>query len=249
MKIKIFLLILTATLAITSCRGGKKPLQQKSIILSDVKNAPGDSSIYCLACDGCSDTVAVVLQMDGTDPDTLYLLDAMRKNMVFGRPKIGDNLAIMVDKNNKKKVTMLVDINDFIGEWGYMVNPTLKKRVSTADVPMPQDTSTEKTIKDLLKPVEYSFKLNSDHTARTTGFMKFSTTSDDQSPVTYPERRHYASWRMFNCKLILTSGGFSLAGKKVPAVDDTCDICLIMKDSFELGGGGIKRGYYRIKKK
>jgi hypothetical protein len=244
MKVRFIIATFLSLLLIASCSEKKKSTGD-NLILSSEKNIPGDSTLYCLACDGCTDSAVVVLPRTGGDPITLDILKAMETHNVFGRPKIGDHLAIMLNRD-KKSVKMLVDINELMGEWGYKVTPKLRVTIGG---PQGGPAMPDSVRDSMLKQVEYGFQLNTDRTAKTTGFFKKTMTSDDTSPIIYPARSYYLSWRLFNCKLILTStsstNSFTLKENQ-KTQDDTCDIVLLMRDSLMLGGGGITRGYYRL---
>ena len=62
MKIKTFLIIGFATLAMLSChRGPKPPVSLQNMPISMSKPAKGDKAIYGLACMGCTDSVVIML--------------------------------------------------------------------------------------------------------------------------------------------------------------------------------------------
>ena len=61
------------------------------------------TGMHGLACDGCTDSVLVVLPSDDSDPVTFSIIEAMRYRKVFGKPKIGDMMAVVVNKDNKRK--------------------------------------------------------------------------------------------------------------------------------------------------
>ena len=89
-------------LGITAC-SNRKPEKSKDVVqpINPEKNAPGDKMVYGLACEGCTDSVIVFLPNSGGDPVTFDILDAMRNHKVYGRPKIGDTVALLMDKEEK----------------------------------------------------------------------------------------------------------------------------------------------------
>ena len=92
---------------------------------------PGDSTVYGLACDGCTDTILVLLRDINGDPDTFDILEASRNQQVFGHPRIGDQMAVVLAPRQhpaRTVATMVIDIDKIQGSWCYMVTPTLRKR-------------------------------------------------------------------------------------------------------------------------
>ena len=88
------------TSALSACGGKGSNIKEEnvpadSMAYSIVKKAKGDSTLYGLACDGCTDSVVVFLPYEGGDPVTYEIIDALRMGKVFGRPKIGDRLALI----------------------------------------------------------------------------------------------------------------------------------------------------------
>ena len=114
MKNTLFISVFTATIitAITACGGnsGKaksNEIPTDSMAYSIVKKAKGDSTLYGLACDGCTDSVVVFLPYEGGDPVTYEIIDALRMGKVFGRPKIGDRLALMINPADKEEAIVV----------------------------------------------------------------------------------------------------------------------------------------------
>ena len=85
-----------------------------------------DSTLYGLACEGCSDSVVVFLPEDGSDPVTYNILEAYRKGRVLGRLKIGDKIGIVLNKENRKVADLVVDIDQLRGIWCYIVMPKIR---------------------------------------------------------------------------------------------------------------------------
>lgn len=114
-------------LGITAC-SNRKPEKSKDVVqpINPEKNAPGDKMVYGLACEGCTDSVIVFLPNSGGDPVTFDILDAMRNHKVYGRPKIGDTVALLMDKEEKKTCDMVIDLNELQGNWCYKVMPKMR---------------------------------------------------------------------------------------------------------------------------
>ena len=65
-KIGIFLTMAVLTLMM-SCRDGGQMDSRKGYLNDELK-LKGDMTVYGLACEGCSDSVIVLLPNDGRDP-------------------------------------------------------------------------------------------------------------------------------------------------------------------------------------
>ena len=74
------------------------------------KNLPGDSALYGLACDGCTDSVLVFLPYSGGDPDTFDIINAFQQHHVYGRPRIGDELAVIVNPEDHDEALSVVNM-------------------------------------------------------------------------------------------------------------------------------------------
>ena len=111
MKIKTFLIIGFATLAMLSChRGPKPPVSQQNLPISMSKPAKGDKAIYGLACMGCTDSVVIMLPNQGGDPVKYNILEANRNRQAFGNIEVGDWICIIPAKE-KNKASMVIDLD------------------------------------------------------------------------------------------------------------------------------------------
>ena len=148
-----------------------------------------DTTIYGLACDGCNDTIVVFLTLDydGSDPDTLNVLDATRQHMVFGDIRIGDKLAIVRNEQDSTKARMVVVIEDLMGEWCQQVLPTLRDRADMEGLTQKQkEEQLPDSIRELLNiPLEYTYVFKHDNILYTKGANR-QNTSDEILPVEYP---------------------------------------------------------------
>ncbi len=94
MKGKTVFIIIFFSMLFIACGNKNKdkiPTQQVSSHIT----MTGDSTLYGLACEGCSDSVVVFLPEDGSDPVTYNILEAHRKGHVLGKLKIGDKIEII----------------------------------------------------------------------------------------------------------------------------------------------------------
>lgn len=244
----IFLAVATAFF-IVAC-GGKTQGQQPDNDSIDVQSrVKGDSTIYGLACDGCTDSVIVFLNSAGGDPDTFDIIDAKLQHQIFGKPRIGDRLALLINPEDSDEATRVIDLDNLQGEWCYMATPkmrdiaSLPKRVQRRMMANMPDSLRDK----LLVPKEFGFQLKRSYTARPIGMMGGgATTTDDQSPVEYPPVKMYTEWRIFNGRLILTEEQMDLTGKgKTVKTNDTADIVMLMPDTLVLRFPDGEKGYYR----
>lgn len=245
MKINVILTV-AAALITASCGNRQQPPKMKVQPLSEEKTEAGDSTVYGLACDGCTDSVLVLLPNAGGDPHTYSIIEAMSKHEIFGMPRTGDQLAVLLSPD-RKSARKVIDIDEMLGSWCYQVIPTLKPRPGmSAKASKKMEASMPDSIKKkLLAPKEYGFELNSDKSAKTIG-QRQSQTTDDFSPVVYPKQKFYTSWRLYNGKIILTAGNLNITGmKKVKIIDDTADIVMMRRDSLVLKFKNETKGYYR----
>lgn len=250
---KLIFLALASALLTAAC--GTKQSEASSDIADDAisthKNAPGDSARYGLACDGCTDSVLVFLPYQGGGLDTFDILDAFKQNRIYGRPLIGDELAVIVNPEDSSEALMVIDIEQLRGEWCYQVTPTLRNMEN-----MPRrmqrrvkEELTDSMRKELMTPREYSLRLKRDHTASARGSMNRQKTSDDLSPIEYPAVRRYTEWHLFNGQLVLkadTIPGFTREGDK-PEID-TVSILMLRQDTLILRFPTHEQSYYRKKK-
>lgn len=250
MKLKNLMVLVAALSAMAACGNVKQSDKYAdSTVVSSEKNAPGDSTVYGLACDGSTDSVVVVLKYSGGDPDTFHILNAMRMHQVFGRVKIGDELAIILDADNKKDVNMMVDLDELKGSWCYQVMPHMR---NIAGMPkrmqqMMQKHMPDSMMQSLMIPREYGFKLKRDFQSSPIGYVQQNASTDDMSPVEYPTLKWYNEWRIFNGKLILTQNTTKMMvdRKDKKIINDTAEILLLRRDTLTLKfNDGKVIGYY-----
>jgi len=253
MRKNAFFLAVAMTTALTMGCGGNKTDKQGSADDSVVTTLPGDSTIYGLACDGCTDTILVLLRDVTQNPDTFDILDASRNQLVFGHPRIGDQMAVVLaapdsSANDQKPVArMVVDIDKILGSWCYMVTPQLRKRADV-DKQMEQEflkKMPDSTLQRLLQPREHGFTLKNEHQAQPIGMVRQGNTTDDRSPVEYPVVKRYREWYLYNGRLILNEARRDSLGEQQVLSSDTADFVLLRRDSLVLRFSDGERSYYR----
>ena len=211
----------------------------------------GDSTIYGLACEGCSDSVVILLPGDGSDPVTYHIIDAHRHNRVMGRLKVGDWIGLMRNPTDSTVADFVLNLDELKGTWCYVVMP--KWRDATNMTPQAQaileESMPDSVKKEFFVPREYGFSLKRQWTAQSVGYVRKSPL-EDQSPVVYPRLLYFTEWHILNCRLVMTSREYQkkddseemeLAGYR----NDTCDVVFLSGDSLVLASDGESRGYYR----
>lgn len=211
----------------------------------------GDSTIYGLACEGCNDSVVILLPGDGSDPVTYNIIDAHRHNRVMGRLKVGDWIGLMRNPADSTVADFVLNLDELKGTWCYVVMP--KWRDATNMTPQAQaileESMPDSVKKEFFVPREYGFSLKRQWTAQSVGYVRKSPL-EDQSPVVYPRLLYFTEWHILNCRLVMTSREYQkkddseemeLAGYR----NDTCDVVFLSGDSLVLASDGESRGYYR----
>lgn len=235
-----------------SCGGKEHKKVTDSDSITVETRHKGDSMLYGLACDGCTDSVTVMLPDSGGDPVTFNIIRAMKQHKVMGRPTTGDRIAIMVNPNDRSRADMVIVIDELKGKWVNMVMPTVREKMhvhanETAEMIAEEDS----VLQSLMVPKEMGFVLKNQYVAEPVGRQRSAGTLDDESPVVYPRVKRYAGWRLYNGKLLLQEGR-SKASKR-PLTTDTAEIVFLLKDSLRLrfknDGKMVEKGFYRIKGK
>ena len=199
MKKAFFLLILTMTHRQPNVNEGE------DMIGNTYYNLPGDSTRYGMACDGCTDSILVFMPMSCDRLDTFDIITARQQRHIFGRPHIGDELAIIVNPEDTLEVLTIINLDALRNTWAYLAYPKLRNIDK-----MPQrmqrhmmERIPDSLKKQWLKPREYSLRLKRDHTAMALGGIHHQTTTDDMSPVEFPPIKRYTEWYIYNGRLIL----------------------------------------------
>lgn len=227
-----------------ACGGQQKqPAIEETQAISTFKTVEGDSTLYGLACDGCTDSVIVFLPYSGGDPDTFNIIEAMRNQRVFGHPNIGDELAILLNPADTTQALSVFVLDELRQSWCYLAKPSLRQHPGSAAA---ETMVPDSVLNRLMKPREYGFKLKHEYSATPIGFMPPSTT-DEQSPVEYPPLRWYNEWRLFNGRLILTVNTTKMMvnNEEKRIENDTADIVMLRRDTLVLRFADHEQGYYR----
>lgn len=222
----------------------------------------GDSTIYALAAAGSNDSVLVFLRLPyrGADPDTVDILDALESRQVFGRPEVGDNVAIvlgadcvadssaadcvadsvidstMVSVPRHAKARCIIVTEKLAGRWCYEVSPRLRRRMGEGPLP-------ERLRKMLEEKREYGMMLKLSGEAFSMG--SHARASDEQLPVVWPRAKNYGRWAIFNGRLVLSEVKRDTAGVATVVGSDTADFVRLRRDTLVLRFSDGERKYYR----
>lgn len=236
---------LTALVAILLMVGCSQPVEKPAKPQAD-SNVPGDSTLYGLACDGCTDTILVVLRDITQDPDTLNILSASRQHRIFGMPRIGDQLAIVLNDSNPKVADLVINLEQLQTSWCYMVQPKLRERADVSKAMQQEflENIPDSVFQKLLAPREYGFTLKDNHDARPVGAVYAGNTTDEQSPVEYPKLKRYRQWAIYNGRLVLNETALDSLGQQQLLSSDTADFVMMRRDSLVLRFAEGEQGYY-----
>ena len=161
--------------------------------------------------------------------------------------KIGDQMGVVLADDSSNVAAMVIDIDELKGSWCYLVTPKLRQR---ADVDKEMEQEFLKKIPDsvmkrLMQPREYGFQLKNDYQAQPVGRVRQGNTSDDRSPVEYPELKRYREWRLLNGRLILNETRRDTLGNQTLLSSDTAEFVMMRRDTLVLRIDGEERGYYK----
>ena len=222
--------------------------------LNDELKLKGDMTVYGLACEGCSDSVIVLLPNDGSDPVRYDIIDATRRGRVLGKPKVGDWMGLVINSEDSTVADMAIDLDELKGTWCYIVMPKMR---DYENMSKRMQERMERNMPDSVKatymiPREYGFSLKRQWTAASVGYVREQSSLADESPVVYPQLSYFTEWHIWNGKLVMTSGKPDLenidkeGSLKLKDVRlDTCDIVYLRDDSLVLASDGVQRSYYR----
>ena len=235
-----------AAVMLVACGAKQETEKNKEILTTEVND---DQTIYGLACDGCNDTVVVFLRLpyNGSDPDTLRILDAVKQRHIMGKIRIGDKLAIMQNEADLTVADLVIVTDQLMGQWRHLVYPTLHQRAD-----MEGNTERQKiaqlpdSIKALLAiPKEYGLDIRHDNMMFVPGSFSKNVTSDEKSPVEYPIAQFYNEWKIFNGRFVMLRSEADSLGEIQTLASDTADVVLLEADSLMLRFKDGVRSYYR----
>jgi len=208
-----------------------------------------DQTIYGLACDGCNDTLVIFLRMpyNGSDPDTLHILNAVKKRRIMGKIHIGDKLAIMRSEKDSTVADLVIVTEQLMGQWRHLIYPTLHHR---ADMEGNTDRQRMAQLPDSIKalleiPKEYGRDIKHDNMMFVPGAFTKNVTSDEESPVEYPIAAYFNEWKIFNGRFVMLNCQADSTGAMQVVASDTADIELLEADSLMMRFKDGVRSYYR----
>ena len=245
MKRAFFPILLTALTVISCSKKEQKDNASPTVYNAEV-TLPGDSTLYGLACEGCTDSLLIYLPLSGGDPDTLNILAARVNHRIFGLPEIGDQMAIILNAEDKSTADLVINLDRLKGEWCYQVMPRLRPRAGVSPdsiVQLPPDFP-DSLRKKWFQPREYGIEFKKDRTARAIGSQTRDHTKQ-QTPVTYPTVKRYRQWQVFNGHILLMETNRDTLGSHQVISTDTVDIVLLRPDSLRLRFKDHEQGYYR----
>ncbi len=175
----------------------------------------GDRTLYGLACDGCSDSAIVFLPNEGGDPRRFDIVAAMRNGKVFGKPEIGDELAVLTNPRNPHEAELVIDLEQMKGTWTFQVIPKLKPNPTKSEDEILAEMSDSMKAA-LFVPREYGFTLKSYHLASPVGYIIKANTLEDESPVEYPKVTVYTGWHIYNGWLYIYKDTVDEQGRRIP---------------------------------
>lgn len=214
MKRTLFPIFLLAAVLLASCYDTAATGDQGAI--SKEVRQKGDKTVYGLACDGCSDSVIVVLRNEGGDPVRYNIVNAMKRKQVFGDIEIGDELAVVVNPKNAHEALEVINLEQLKGTWTFQVLPKLKPSATkTEEQIMAEMSDSMKQV--LFVPREYGFTLKAHHLASPVGYVQKQNTLEDESPVEYPAVTVYTGWHIFNGWLYIYKDTVDEQGDRIPA--------------------------------
>ena len=258
------LTVVAAVLMAISCgRSNKEDSKslQTSLSMESPAPAQGDSTIYALIAAGSNDSILVFLRLPyrGADPDTVNIIGALQNRKMFGRPEVGDNVAIVlgdavpdstansladslaedsmyVEPQKYARARCVIVTEKLAGQWCYEVSPRLRRRMGEG--PLPQRLQ-----KMLEEKREYGMVLNLSGEMHTRG--AYSRQTDEQSPVVWPRAKNYGRWAIYNGRLVFSEVKRDTAGVVTIISTDTADFVRLRRDTLILRFSDGERKYYK----
>lgn len=225
---------------------GRKSEADNDMVKMQVRDyvAHGDSMVYGLACEGCNDSVIVLLPDSGGDPIVYDVLNARRNHKVFGRPSVGDKMAVMVNPENPSELLTAINIEQLIGTWVYMQLPEMNKGGDTHTLDSILKTLSDEErerilarIDSFMVPVEYGYTMKRDYTMSVVGGPPRRTSLDEHSPVIYPNIKRYKEWHVYNGRIVFSYGGMKINNMNAENAElqhDTASLVILRRDTMAL---------------
>lgn len=165
-------------LSVVLCMACSSQYNGDKSAIDKTKKAKGDKMEYGLACDGSNDSILVFLPNSGGDPVTYNIVKASKGKKIFGHPETGDWVGIMINPNNQREATMVVDLDQLKGTWTYQVLPTIKESKTKSRQQIEAElTDSMRAI--LFVPREYGFSLKRHFSASSVGFVYKGNSLED----------------------------------------------------------------------
>ncbi|MGN1376660.1 MAG: hypothetical protein ACI4V5_08895 [Prevotella sp.] len=241
-QLTIFMIVMAVTM-LFSCGNKTKMNEWENDTLSKRDRSNGDSTLYGLACDGCTDSVLIFLSFEGGDPITFDIIEASKKKKIIGRPATGDWVGVIVNGKDKKKADMVIDLDQLKGSWVYQAMPQRRENKKKELNIYVDQAEEDSIIQSLMVPMEQGFALKRNSVASPIG-MLFS--NDETSPVVYPKVKMYSDWGIYNGKLLLIAKSMKKSKRKQDKTEvDTAEFIFMMKDSLRLKFNDGIKAYYR----
>ncbi len=245
-------IIAIAVLAVSCGHSGDPGRLTQSGHSNDELKLKGDKTVYGLACEGCTDSVVVLLPNDGSDPVRYDIIEATQQRQIMGKIKVGDWIGVVLNPQDRHKADLVIDLDELKGIWCYIVMPKMREYATMS--PRLQQRMMQ-AMPDSLKqlymiPREYGFWMKRHWTAQSVGYVPEASSLEDESPVVYPQLSFFTEWHILNGQLVMTSGQVRMKGgngnyEVTNLRYDTCKIEYLQDDSLVLSSDGIMRSYYR----
>lgn len=239
--------LITAALMAIACGSNETKTDNSQTVNNSGLTMPGDSTIYGLACDGCTDSLLILMPLDGSDPDTFNIFSANLEHKIYGRPSIGDRIAIVPNGEDSTYADMVINIDRLQGEWRYQVRPRLRRHLtdSTAVGQEPVNLP-DSFVRRWLQPKEYGYDIRRDNVVRPVGAVPASEAK--RGPVEYPALKRYREWHILNGHILFHETRRDTTGLRKVISTDTADIVLLRRDTLVLRFANHVQGFYRDKK-
>lgn len=205
---------------------------------SHFTRAEGDSTVYGIAAEDCNDSILVFLELPytGADPDTVNILDALRNRQMFGRAKVGDNVAILLNDSDHQTADRIIVTGQLAGTWCYNVYPRLRRKIGEGPLPPRLQQMLE-------EPREYGLVVKPDGVMLTMGVH--ARRGDEQLPVVYPRAKNYGQWAIFNGRLVLSEVMRDTTQTVTTISTDTAELVRLRRDTLILRFNDGERKFYR----
>jgi len=226
-----------------SCGSRQEATGSATTVYNEEKPLPGDTTLYGLACEGCTDSLLVFLPFTGGDPDTFDILEARLARRVLGRPAMGDRIAVIRNGEDSAAADLVINIDALQKAWYYQVQPRLRLRLQHPDSAASAPALPDSMRRKWMQPREYALTFKRNHVVLSTGMWRRSQ-REAQAPVEYPKAKRYRQWHIFNGHLILAETRRDTLGNEQVLSTDTADIRMLRRDTLVLRFADREQGYY-----